>query len=411
MRLSARKHSSQIVWFSSLLLALVLLPFSRLADATALQLNPVSLSFPTPQSGYVLTLYDCATKTCAEMRSTGDAGSSWGTVPIPRQLEQGLGLAAWGTYGATYATLSVHFADASNGWIYGTVPAPVTPTTASPNWVNRLWSTHDGGQTWRPIRLGPLSLSGGVVQMASHGDVTYLFGTSPQNDRASLLSTRSRSDHWKVDSNSFTGIPAGGTQLEGAFTFAGTNGWFVAGNDRGFTASERLLDNGSWGAWNGFSLDRFDPSFTPLGAVGNRVLLAEGESAGYVYPPASTVPRGWNNGATWLFISYNAGKTFEPLRQLSNSYHGSYSTVPGLPAVPGPGTILLQKSSRSNSNRLVRSSNWGRSWRVVLDHPVTQVLFTSRTTGFAIVQHGSSPTTFSLYRTNDSGTDWFIVST
>jgi hypothetical protein len=250
---------------------------------------------------------------------------------------------------------------------------------------------------------------GSLRERISHGEWTYLFGASFQNDHAYLLATRSNTDQWKNKSNAPMELPAGGTQLEGAFTFAGSSGWFVAGNDRGFTASARLLSNGSWGAWIGPSFDKFGPSFTPISAVTNRVLLAEGESAGYVYPPASSVPPGWNNDATWLFISHDAGATFEPYRHLSNGYHGTYSTGPGVPAVPVPGTILLQRTSNSGYH-LVRSTNWGRTWRVVLAHSVSQVVFTSRTTGFAIVQEGSSQTTFSLFRTIDTGSHWNKVS-
>jgi hypothetical protein len=76
------------------LLVLLLIPTSNLAGASPLQLDSISLSFPTPQRGYVLSLYDCATKTCAALRSTHDAGSSWAVVPIPSQLDQGLQLAS-----------------------------------------------------------------------------------------------------------------------------------------------------------------------------------------------------------------------------------------------------------------------------------------------------------------------------
>ena len=393
-----------------LLLVLLLIPTSGLAGASPVQLDSISLSFPTPQHGYVLSLFDCATKTCAALRSTGDAGSSWSVVPIPSQLGRRLQLESWGTYGTTYANLTVHFADAKNGWIYGSVPAPVTPTTSNPNSVNRLWSTHDGGKTWQQVRLDPLSLTYGVVQMATHGAWTYLFGGSVTTSREYLLGTRSNVDQWSSKSSALMGMPAGGTQLVGSFTFAGDNGWFVAGNDRGFTANARLLANGSWGAWNGPSFESFGSSFTPIDAVTNKVLLAEGQSAGIVYPPASSVPSGWNDEASWLFISYDAGATFKPLRKISSTYQGSYySIVPGLPATPVPGTILHQQASNS-SYHMVRSTNWGRTWSVVLNDPVSQVLFASRTIGFAIAKGRSSQATFSVLRTIDAGSHWNKVS-
>lgn len=390
----------------SLLLVLLLIPTSNLASASPVQLDPISLSFPTTESGYVLSLYDCAAKTCAALRSTHNAGSSWRIVSLPSQLHKSLRLAKWGTYATAYQyqTLTVHFADPTNGWIYGTIPAPVRSTNPNPNWANRLWSTHNGGKSWSQIRLGPLSLSGGVIQMATHGETTYLFGASPLTDHAYILATPSITDQWTKDTSDQIWLPAGGTPLEGAFTFTGSGGWFVAGNDRGFAASARLSRNGSWNKWKGFPESS---SFAPIVAVTSRVLLVEAASAGFVYPPASSVPADWNKGASWLFISYDAGARFKPLEQLSTSYGGDYYlTVSGLPAAPVPGTILLQQASGSGYDLEV-STNWGRSWRVVIDHAVSQVVFTSRTTGFAIVQIGHSIST--LFRTTDAGRHWVEV--
>jgi hypothetical protein len=324
-------------------------------------------------------------------------------------LNRSLKLFSWGNVNTSYITLNVHFADSKDGWIYGTVPVTPTPVTSNPNWVNRLWSTHNGGGTWQQERLGPLSIGGGVIQITTHGAWTYVFGQSLSSGEDHILATRSSTDQWTKKSREAIEGPAGGTQLQGQFSFVGSNGWFVAGNDRGFTAGARLSASGSWNAWNGPSFEHYGSSYSTIGAVTKRVLLAEGESDEVVYPPASLVPAGWNNGASWLFISYDAGKTFKPFRKLSRSYQVSYSfTVPGLPAVPEPGTILLQRTS-NESYRLVRSTNWGRTWKVVFDGPLSQILFTSHTTGFAIAGK-SNQTTHSVYRTNDAGSHWSEVS-
>jgi hypothetical protein len=371
-------------------------------------LNPISLSFSSPRDGYMLSLYDCARHTCANLRSTNDAGSTWSEVPIPSQLNKSLQLASWDSYGASYDTLTIHFGDARDGWIYGTIPVPDRLDPAYPNMVSRLWSTHNGGRTWRRIRLGPLRITLGVAAMATHGPWTYLFGGTNTSARSYILGTHSNVDQWTVKSKGQMGSPAGGTQLEGAFSFSGSKGWFVAGNDRGFTASARLCEDGSWQPWSGPTVD--SAAFAPIAVVSSNVLLIEGQSAGFVIPPASTVPRGWNNEASWLFISHNAGTTFKPYRQLSSSYRGGYSTapVPGLPATPIPGVILLQRTVR-NAYELLRSSNWGRTWQVALKRSVSQVVFTSRSVGFAIVQRRSSPITTTVLRTNDSGIHWSDV--
>lgn len=248
-----------------------------------------------------------------------------------------------------------------------------------------------------------MARGGDVIQMATHDRWTYLFGASFQTGRAYLLSSRSNVDHWTNKSKAQVGVPAGGTQLEGAFTFAGSSGWFVAGNDRGFTASARLSSDGSWDAWSGPSIGGGSSSFTPIDAVTSQVLIVNGEDAGFVTPPASSVPSGWNSEASWLFISKNAGATFEPLRRLSKTYEGNYTTLPGLSATPVPGTILLTSNS---DYHLVKSTNWGRTWRVVLDRPVSQIVFTNRTNGFALVDDGSNQMAFSVFRTVDVGNHW-----
>jgi hypothetical protein len=376
------------------------------AVVTPTRLNPISLSFSSPQNGYLLSLYDCATQTCANLRRTNDAGSTWTEVPIPSQLNKHMKLNSWHAYGASYSTLTVHFADARDGWIYGTVPVPNPADPSYPNLVSRLWSTHNSGRKWRQIRLGPLNLTGGEVAMATHGPWTYMFGGTNTSARSFILATKSSADIWRNESKGQMAMPAGGSQLEGAFSFVGSSGWFVAGNDRGFTASARLSKDGSWSKWTGPSVD--DASFTPIAAVSKEELVIEGQSAGFVIPPSSTVPRGWNNGASWLFISHDAGATFEPFQQLSRSYHGSYSTVPGLPATPSPGTLLLERTVGSGYE-LVRSTNWGRNWQTVLKRSVSQVVFASPSVGFAIALRLSHSTNTRLLRTNDSGIHWSEV--
>jgi len=380
------------------------------AQASPLQLHPMSISFPTPRLGYLLSLYKCDGKTCAALRSTHDAGSSWNMVATPSRMNNDLNLISWGTYGTEYAysTINVHFADAQNGWIYGSVPTPDAANPSNPIWVSRLWSTHDAGKTWQKIPLRPLSLTGGVVQMATHGSWTYLFGGSNTNGRTYILTTPSNVDRWTDDSSAQMGMPAGGTQLQGEFSFTGSTGLFVAGNDRGFTASARLSKDGSWIFWKGPSFEAFGASFAPIATVTRKVLLAEGESSGFVIPPASTVPPEWNSSSSWLFISYNAGATFKPLRELSSSYHRGYFSVPGLPATPEPGTILLQQTTNT-SLKLVQSTDWGRTWNVVLNRPVSQVVFTTRSKGFAIVRHGTVQSDTSLFVTDDEGGHWSRV--
>jgi hypothetical protein len=405
--MNRRSRVRRLFFGSVLVLSLNLTP--ALAHASSLQLEPVSLSFPTAHVGYVLSLYKCANQTCAALRSTSDGGSTWTDVSTPSDLNKDLRLVSWGTFNTSYSTPNIHFANAKDGWIYGSVPTPDAATPSYPDWASRLWSTHDGGKTWRRVRLDPLSISAGVTQMATSGGWTYLFGGSNTSGNSYILTTHSNVDKWTDISSSQMGMPAGGTPLQGAFNFVGDSGWFVAGNDRGITASARLSRNGSWNKWKGPSFKDLGASFCPIAAVTRKLLLAACESPDIVLLPTSSVPTDWNNGASWLFISYNAGATFQPFRQLSRTFEGNYFAVPGLPATPVPGTILLEKGLYSG-DRLVRSTNWGRQWHTVLNHPVVQVAFASRSTGFAIAQQRTNQADTSLFATNDAGAHWHRAS-
>jgi hypothetical protein len=394
-----------------MLLPAMLLLTAGSAGAATGPMNPIAISFSSPRVGYVLSLSDCAANTCAELRSTSNGGDSWSVVSVPAQLTAGLKLALWSTYGTNFPTLNLHFADARDGWIYGTVPAPATSNTSNPNWQSRLWATHDGARTWHQVRLGSLGLSDGVFQMATHGGWTYLFGGSYQTGSARVLGTGSTTDHWANKSAVTMLMPAGGTQLEGSFTFAGSKGWFVSGNDRGFNPSLQLSSDGSWRTWKTPLPAKLGASYAPVVAVTSKILVTVCTYAGSVTFPASAAPAGWNKLASWLFISYDAGATFKPFRRLTSSVQDGYYAVPGLPATPALGTILLDQYT-NYGNRLVRSSDWGRSWRIVISHNVLQVEFVSRISAFAIADQSTGQTSqlnTALLRTNDAGSDWSVV--
>jgi hypothetical protein len=115
--------------------------------------------------------------------------------------------------------------------------------------------------------------------------------------------------------------------------------------------------------------------------------------------------------ASWLFISYDAGATFKPIRRLTSSVQDGYYAVAGLPATPALGTILVEQYT-NYGNRLVRSSNWGRSWRIVINHNVFQVEFVNRLSAFAIANQSAGQTSqlnTALLHTNDAGSNWSVV--
>ncbi len=370
--------------------------------------RPISLSFSTAQVGYVLSLADCAGHTCVTLEHTRDGGARWTGVPVPGGLARSVARASWGFYGGAdgYVTLSVHFADARDGWIYGAVPASATSTS----YVNRLWSTHTGGASWTGIPLGPLRIGWGVVTMATHGAWTYLYGGS-SGPQASILATVSSQDRWRSRARAplVLEMPAGGTPLQGFFTFAGRRGWFVGGNDRGMGFA-RLGAHGIWVPWPVASLAMRSAGLRPVVATSPDALVVVASSAGFGYPPASAVPRGWNSGSTWLFASRDGGRTFVAQRELSASYHLVFPAVPGLPATPAAGVLLVERQTSGGVSQLVRSTDGGATWHVVVRHYIRQVELGTRGPGFAIALIGPATSVDSvLLRTVDAGAHWTPV--
>ncbi len=370
--------------------------------------HPVSISFPASRLGFALLISDCQGQTCIGLQRTRDAGATWSRLAVPVDLATTMKMISWATYPTVIAsgTLAVHFADARDGWIYGVTPAPATATT-NPNYSPRLWSTHDSGASWQQISLGTLKIGDGVLQMATHGAVTYLYGASFATGLARILSTTNSLDNWTSATRSILSVPAGGTQLQGSFTFAGTRGWFVAGNDRGFETMEELTPSGTWTNWPVKSL-ALGEGFVPVAAESNKKLLIVASSSGFVVPAPNTAPSGWGHGATWLFESTNAGKTFRAIHELASSSKVIFPFENGLPATAKPGTILVEREFGTDTTtfELVASTNDGRSWRVVIGERVLQVTFAAPSIGYAIVFAHSDPRLSELRTTVDGGLHW-----
>jgi hypothetical protein len=102
-----------------------------------------SVSFVAAEDGFLLGLVACSTGTCLALRHTVDGAATWTAVTAPPtaagETEEG-------------GVPGLHFADASDGWVFGT----------------SLWATHDGAQTWHEVSLG-----GSVVAMASGAGMAY----------------------------------------------------------------------------------------------------------------------------------------------------------------------------------------------------------------------------------------------
>lgn len=368
--------------------------------------TPISLSLLPSGDGWILSFYHCSGVICLSVEHTSDVGQTWASVPLPAQLTKLMGTTVSPYY--PNGQLSIYFANAKSGWIYGS--APSTSANSAPD--VELWSTHDGGQTWSQLPAPSLGMKFGVVSVrASRGQVYAIGWTTDQS--FGLWRSPVGTNSWRRVSTPALYAAAGGTTMEGSLVFKGTGGWLMVGNDRGVTGSARLTTSGQWVKWT-----------SPCASVGGDLAAPVAYSAttlidvctigGYGGSIAPGTPRNVKLGADWTFTSPDGGRTFAPSMRIGVDNTSQWlEHVPGLPASPSPGVILIAKSFEKGptaTEHLLSSRNSGKTWTSVYSPNSTLmgalqlVTFASPSLGAAIVQVNSS-SSFIIISTN-GGKTW-----
>ena len=93
--------------------------------------QPQSVTFDSLQHGWVLGTVPCTSGACLTIAQTHDGGHTWVKTTAPD-----------GDFTSDGGAASVRFANGLDGWVYVDNPAG----------GSQLWSTHDGGTTWNPVR-------------------------------------------------------------------------------------------------------------------------------------------------------------------------------------------------------------------------------------------------------------------
>ena len=369
-------------------------------------LQPLSTTFTSPLQGWVLGTAPCASAgQCAVMLKTVDAGRSWNVAPLPGDLLASADKALDGKpLALTVASgLNVRFANALDGWIYGSLAVPsvqsgvVSDVSSAPT----LWSTHDGGILWHRQPLGWVSRYGAVFDVEAASGVVHLIAPN-KGFGISVESSPVGEDAWRLSHSVQMGDPAGGGMQTGALVLEGPSGWLVEGNDRGTTGSAHLSRNGTWVRWTPpcYSVGH---SFAIPAASGPRDLVAECTMGGFAFPLSRSAPPGATLGSSWLYFSHNGGASFiagPELRPMRSFYSG-------IIASPLPGVIFLGKSV-GNSEDLVASFDGGVRWTNVYREQPTYLEFPSSSHGVGIVISPSNET--SLIMTIDGGRHWSQVT-
>jgi len=165
------RRSRTLAAATAALFALGLAAGSVDAGATAgLAFHAQSMSWVSPQHGFLLGTTACGTATCTTTAGTTNGGTSWETLG---------GLAAPVTFEDAGGVTELRFADDLHGWAF------------DPG----FWATNDGGVTWQ----SQASPDGGrpVVALAANAQVAYAV-VSSCNYNQGLESCHHRETLWRT---------------------------------------------------------------------------------------------------------------------------------------------------------------------------------------------------------------------
>jgi hypothetical protein len=380
-------------------------PSSRSASVRP-RFYPRSVTFASLRTAWALGTVRCAHRRgCLALRETTDVGRSWSARSFPAALAAAANRKIGGVPAELIdgVPLSIYFADPRDGWIYGALAVPARQAGLSYDIELTLWSTHDGGRTWRkqpPRGLG-FGGEGTILDVQSAAGTVYLMESNSTGD-VTVRSSPADADRWHVSSTVHLGAPAGGGLQSGAFVLQGSSGWLVEGNDRGTTGSAQLNSAGQWVSWTP-PCASVGGSFAVPAASTPRDLVAVCVMGGFASQLSPSAPPGATLGSSWLYLSSDGGRTFNAGPELGpqGSFFG------GVLASPSPGVILIGHTT-GNREDLIASFDGGVHWTVVYRGSLLFLAFTSPSQGVGIVQ--SSNHTTKMIMTFDGGHRWVPVT-
>ena len=380
------------------------------AGSTTISTSPVSASFLPSGEGWILTGYHCPSGVCIAVKRTMNDGTSWTSLRILSGLRT-VGNPTSSSY-FPLVQQNIYFANAKDGWIYGSVRHGGVAVT-NDTYEAEIWSTHNGGATWSAVPTKSLGMKFGVLTVSSSR--RFVYAISWLGNTFGLWRSSITSDSWQRVRTPTLYSAAGGSNTEGALIFKGANGWLMLGNDRGATAGARLTSSGRWVTWRA-PCDNVGGSFSAPVANSSTTLVDVCTIGGFGGDVARGTPPYLKQQTNWVYTSNDAGLTFEPTSQVVLNGSSLYldSLLPGLPASPSPGKIVVAKSvsrGMKTSDHLYLTQNGGQTWRSVYATPLMSffpviqfVSFASTKLGYAIVE--TSATTSELIISTNGGRTW-----
>ena len=333
--------------------------------------SPVSASFLPSGEGWILSGYHCSAGTCMEVERTLNDGRSWTLLPLPSHLRTVTNQSA-----SNYFPLlqqNIYFADAKNGWIYGSAQSSGSGADTNVSYNAEIWSTYDGGTSWSALGTKTLGMKFDVLSIGANQGLVYAISWLT-GQTFGLWRSSVTTDSWQRLSTPTLYAAAGGSNMEGSVIFNGASAWLVLGNDRGATASVHLASSGRWVKWTA-PCSSVGNSFAVPVATSTNTLVDVCTIGGFGGDVAPGTPRYLEFQSNWVFTSHDAGMTFEPTSRVVVGGSSEYlDQITSLPASPSPGSILVAKSVSHGvkvSDHLYLTRNGGKSWGSVYATPLS----------------------------------------
>lgn len=342
--------------------------------------EPLSVTFVSPQLGWVLGQVPCSKDTsasCVGLARTTDNGVSWAEVPVPDASLSGA---------VAEGLISVRFANPADGWI-------ALPGTAQDS-ASRLFYTHDGGAAWSEVSLpGPPGST--VAALEATPSQVQLALAEPTLGAYVLYRSPAYPLAWTASSTrlAFGAGPVPAVQM----VLQGVSGWAVE-NDRVLVATARERSDGAWGSWPQSPCTDVNGPLTLAAASATQVFaLCDDGLWGPVSASSGSSPP---YPSEWLYRSVDAGDSFKAVGRVP-------AQVLSLAAAPGrPATLVA-----GTQDGLLATFDGGLTWQTVKAGlgPVLYVGFTTSNQGVAISE-GSATTPPQLLFSYDGGASWVSAS-
>ena len=347
--------------------------------------EPESASFVSSRNGFVLGIANCTPGPCLTIARTQDGGMTWSSIPAPN-----ISLTQPGDpKSSTDSVSKIRFLNINDGYLFG------------PD----LYATHDGGTTWHKIILLGIAIGYQVNSLETNGSNTYLIASNPNVSPSPnyLFISRATTDVFVKNKTVFpTGTP---TQI-----LANPYGVILAADNHGSVLTPLSAQIGTLyyqatgtTTWTrikarcpgGLSANPLVALATPvLGSSTPQLILGCGGGAGAGSQEKTVVKSGDLEITTPASARPPLGGILEGI------------------ASPDGKTIAVAASS--GATFLYLSIDAGTSWKTAISDstfggaPIHDLGFTTPTQGFAVIGHATTAgnRTSILLMTHDQGISW-----